>query len=171
MKEKKKLTVRQKQQRYNIGSKLCLGGEYVSIITPFLVLIGVNYQEWFCNDSGWKVGIGFTIAMVMTALATTLITKKKEDQSITNGFIALVLGWYAVAFIMMLLQSIIYSIGQIMLITGIGMIGALGLNIESNILKKKSDTYKEVLGDTERDLLKEKAKKELEEEQSQEPVD
>jgi len=164
-KTKKKLTVKQKQKRYSVLSKVCFGAEYVSIATPFAVLCGVNYETWFCNDSGWKVGIGMSIAIALTTLATALITKKKEDSKITNGFIALCLGWYAVGFILMLLQSVIHDIAQIMFITGIGMVGACGLNIESNILNEKSNTLKEIIGETEKDAFKEQAKKEYEAEQ------
>lgn len=165
-KTKKKLTIKQKQKRYNTLSKVCLGGQYLSIITPFIILGAVNFESWFMNDSGWRVGVGGAIALALMSIATALITKKKEDESkITNGYIYLVITWYAIGFILVLLESVLHDIAQIMFIGGTGLLGALGLNIEGNILKEKSNTLKEIIGETEKDAFREQAKKEYEAEQ------
>jgi len=163
-KTKKPLTVKQKQQRYRRLQYTCVGGELVSVLTPFITLGALNYDKWFMTVDGWKVGIGGGLALALMGIAVLLFTKKKEDKSITNGWITLIIGWFAVAFIFVLLNSIIHEIATIMLWGGLGLIGAFGLDLESQNLKKKADTLKEVLKDVEKDTFKEEAKRELEKE-------
>lgn len=165
MANKKNLTVRQKQKKYARLSKLLFASEYVAIVTPFIILGAINFQDWFIQESGWKVGIGASISLALITIITTLITKKKEEASITNGFVSLVLGWYATAFCLVLLQSILHDIAQIMLIGGTGMIAACGLNVLSNDYKNKANTLKEIIGEAEKDTFKEQAKKEFEKEE------
>jgi len=172
-KQKKKLTVKEQQKRYRTLQFTCRGGEVVSILTPFITLGIVNYEKWFTTSEGWKVGLGGALALALMGLAVFLFTKKKESEkgAITNGWITMVVGWFAVAFIFVLLQSIMDQIATIMLFGGLGLLGAAGLDIEGNSLKKKANTLKEVLGTVEKDTLKEQAEKELKEEQEQEEYD
>jgi hypothetical protein len=163
-KEKKQLTVKQKQKRYRTYQYLTFGGEFVSVLTPFIVMGAINYQEWFKVEEGWKVGLGGALALALMGIATFLFAKKKENKEITDGFITFIIGWFAVAFILKLLGSILDQIFEIMMFGGIGILGALGLDIWSKDYKKKADTYKEVLGEVKADTLKEQAKKELEKE-------
>lgn len=161
-KKKKQLTVKQQQKRYRTYQYLTFGGEFLSVLTPFIVMGAINYQEWFMVEEGWKVGLGGALALALMGIATFLLTKKKENKELTDGFITFLIGWFMVAFIFKLLSSIMDQIFQIMLFGGIGILGAFGLDIWSKDFKKKADTYKEVLGEVKTDTLKEKARKELE---------
>lgn len=163
-KEKKQLTVKQQQKRYRTYQYLTFGGEFVSVLTPFVVMGAINYQEWFMVEEGWKIGLGGALALALMGIAIFLLTKKKENKELTDGFITFLIGWFMVAFIFKLLSSIMDQIFQIMMFGGIGILGAFGLDIWSKDFKKKADTYKEVLGEVKTDTLKEKAKKELEKE-------
>lgn len=153
---KKKLTVVQKKNKYRTLQYSTFVGEFVSILTPFIVMGAVNAKEWFYNEEGWKVGLGGTLALALMGIAVFMVTKKKEDDKITNGYITLVVGWFAVAFIFMLLASIMEQITTIMFFGGLGLLGAFGLDMTSKNFKKKADQYKEI-------ILKGKQKK-LEEE-------
>lgn len=160
-KEKKQLTVKQKQKRYRTFQYLTFGGEFLSILTPFITMGAINYEQWFTTEEGWKVGLGGALALALMGLAVFLVAKNKEDDKKTSGYITLIVGWFAVAFIFMLLASIMEQISTIMLFGGLGLLGAFGLDLSSKSFKKKADTYKEVLGEVDTDSIKEQAKKEL----------
>ena len=153
---KKKLTIVQKKNKYRSLQYTTFVGEFVSILTPFIIMGIANYDEWFTTEEGWKVGLGGTLALALMGIAVFLVTKKKEDEKITGGYITLVVGWFAVAFIFMLLASIMEQITTIMMFGGLGLLGAFGLDMVSKNFKAKADQYKET-------ILKGKQKK-LEEE-------
>lgn len=163
-KAKKSLTVKQKQKRARTYQYLTFGGEFVSVLTPFITLGIVNYSEWFTTEEGWRIGIGGALALAIMGIAIFLLTKKKENKELTDGFITFIIGWFMVAFVFKLLSSIMDQIFTIMMFGGIGILGAFGLDIWSKDFKKKADTYKEVLKEVKEDTLKEQARKELEQE-------
>ena len=88
-------------------------------------------------------------------IAVFMVTKKKEDDKITNGYIALVVGWFAVAFIFMLLASIMEQITTIMMFGGLGLLGAFGLDMTSKNFKSKADKYKEVINKAKEKVIEE----------------
>lgn len=142
----KKLTATKKRNRYRLISRASFGGEFVSIATPYVVMGAINYEEWFKGTEGWKVGLGGSIALALMGLCVFLITKKKEDtDSKTGGYITLLLGWLAVAFVFLLLANIMHQIASIMFFGAIGIAGALGLEIVSKTYKDKADLYTQAL--------------------------
>lgn len=158
-------TARQKQKKYRVLQYTCLGGEFISVLTPFVVLGIVNADKWFKTSDGWKVGLGGTLALALMGIAIFLVTQKKEKESkVTNGWITLIVGWFMVAFIFMLLTNIMDQITTIMLFGGIGLCAAFGLDLTSKSFQAKADLYKEALGDVEKDNLKQKIQQEVEEE-------
>lgn len=174
-KEKKPLTTKQKQTRYRVAQYSFFGGEFVSILTPFVAMGIANFDEWFQNESGWKVGLGGTLALALLGLAVFLVGKKKEDEKITGGYITLILGWFAVAFIFLLLANIMDQIATIMFFGGLGLLGAFGLDLTSKEFKKKADMYKEarkkVLGEVLEDNIRAEIENEVEKEKKKVEVD
>lgn len=164
-KEKKPLTAAQTKNKYRAFQYLFTCGEVVSIIAPFITLGIVYGEQWFTSEEGWKIGLGGALALGLCGIAVWMFTAKKEKESkITNGWITLIVGWFAVAFIFVLLQSIMAQISSIMLWGGLGLLGAFGLdNFGAKRFKLKADMYKEVLGDVKKDTLKEKIAQEIEE--------
>ena len=114
-KPKKVITTAQLKKRYRAIQCSAFAGQFVSTVAPFGILAIVNADEWFYVENGWTVGIGFTLALALTTIATLLVSKKKEDSTITNGFISLIVGWFAVAFIFILLANIMDQIANIMI--------------------------------------------------------
>lgn len=164
-KNKGELSVSQKQKKYRVLQYTCLGGEFVSIITPFVVMGIVNQDKWFKSEEGWKVGLGGTLALALMGIALFLVSKKKDEESkLTNGWIAFIIGWFMVAFIFVLLTNIMDQIATIMLFGGIGICGACGLDLTSKSFKAKADLYKEYIGDVKKETLKEQIQREVEEE-------
>lgn len=158
---KKQLTAKQKQTKYRALQYTTFASEFLSILTPFIVLGCVNAKEWFYNEEGWKVGLGGTLALALMGIAVFLVTKKKEDDKITGGYITLVVGWFAVAFIFMLLADIMSQITTIMFFGGLGLLGAFGLDLTSKNFKAKADAYKETIKKAKENVIKEEVESEL----------
>lgn len=166
MKEKKALTIKQKKNRARATQFALFGGEFLSVATPFAIMAGVNANEWFINNpEPWKLGLGGALGLALMSLAVLLVSKMKEDKSITGGYVALVVGWYAVAFIFLLLARIMNEIYTIMFYGGFGLLGAFGLDIGSKYFKKQADDYKEAIASGKKELNKEQAIKEIKREE------
>ena len=164
MKAKNSVNTKDKERRYRALRYTFFGGEFLSILAPFVTMGIINFDEWFMTEEGWKVGLGGTLALALLGLAVFLFTKKKEDDKITNGYITLILGWFAVTFIFVLLSSLMEQISTIMFFGGLGLLGAFGLDLGSKDMKKKADLYKEVRAEVYKDTLKDDIKREVEEE-------
>ena len=162
MAEKKELTIKQKYRKYRTIQYSLVGGEYVSTLLPYGIMAIVNREEWFVmNPEPWKVGLGGAIGMVLLALAMFLITKKRDNEKLTNGMIALLIGWYAITFVFFLLAQINMEIYKIMAYGGFGLVGALGLDIGSKNFEKKADSMKQAMTNAQTNLDTEQATKEI----------
>lgn len=160
-KTKKQLTATQQKNKYRALQYTTFVGEFVSILTPFIIMGCVNAKEWFYNEDGWKVGLGGTLALALMGIAVFIVTKKKEDDKITSGYITLVVGWFAVAFVFMLLASIMEQITTIMLFGGLGLLGAFGLDMTSKNFKAKADLYNKAILKAKENVLKEKVEEQV----------
>lgn len=150
-------TSQQKQTQYRALQYTFFGAEFVSAFAPFIGLGIANFDEWFVNESGWKIGLGGTLAMALLGIILFMLGKKKEDESkITNGFVTLIAGWFLVALIFWLFEMILTQIVMIMMIGGIGLLGSFGFDMASKEMKKKADLYKEVRAEVYKDDLKAK---------------
>lgn len=162
---KKKLTVKKKQKLYNVGSKCAFAGEFVAIGTPYVVMGAINYEEWFKGTEGWKVGLGGSLALALMGIAVLLVKKNKEDKdSSISGYITLLLGWLAVAFVFLLLANIMHQIASIMFFGAIGIAGALGLDIVSTKAEEKSTLYLNAIKKIRGETIENQVRKEIEEE-------
>ena len=164
--QKKQLTATQLQTKYRALQYTTFVGEFISILTPFIVMGAVNYDEWFTTSEGWKVGLGGSLALALMGIAVFLVTKKREEdkkegEKMTYGFITLIVGWFAVAFVFMLLASIMEQITMIMMFGGLGLLGAFGLDIASQNFKNKADAYKGAIKQAKQDILKERVEQEI----------
>ena len=160
--EKKPLTATQKKNKYRALQYVTFGSEFLSIITPFIAIGIVNHEEWFYQEDGWKIGLGGSLALALIGIAVFLVSKKKEENNkVTNGYISLIVGWFAVAFIFMLLADIMSQMSMIMLFGGIGLCGAFGLDIASKDFKAKADAYKEVIKKAKQNVIQQEVEKDL----------
>lgn len=159
---KKQLTATQKKNKYRALQYLTFGSEFLSIVIPFIAMGIVNHEEWFYNEDGWKIGLGGSLALALMGIAVFLVTKKKEENSkLTNGYISLIVGWFAVAFIFMLLADIMSQMSMIMLFGGIGLCGAFGLDLLSKDFKQKADAYKEVIKKAKQNVVQQEVEQDL----------
>lgn len=142
---KKTKTVKQLKNRYRALQYSTFVGEFISILTPFITLGIINRDEWFTSEEGWKVGLGGALALALMGIAIFLVTSKKENKELTSGYITLIIGWFAVAFVFLLLSSILEQITTIMFYGGLGLLGAFGLDITSKNFKEKANAYESAL--------------------------
>lgn len=161
-KEKKQLTTKQQKRRYTTYKYLLICGEYVSALLPYGIMAIVNREEWFVlNPEPWKVGLGGSIGLVLVALSMFLITKRRDNEKLTNGMIAAVLFWYAVTFVFFLLAQINMEIYKIMSYGGLGLIAALGLEVGSKYFDKKAKDLGKAMEQAQTNLQTEQATKEI----------
>lgn len=157
----KEKTVVQTKNKYRLIQYSSFGGELLSILAPYITLGIINFDEWFANDNGWKVGLGGSLALAILGIAVFLFSKKKENEEITGGYISLILGWFAVAFIFFLLASIMDQIATIMFFGGLGLCGGFGLDLVSKKYKQKADEITEIIKEVEKDTTKETYRQQL----------
>ena len=162
-KAKKELTATQTKNKYRALQYTFVGCEFLSIITPYVVIGAVNFDEYFVyNAEGWKVGTGGTIALALMGFAVFAIGKKKDEASKhTNGFVTLGLLWLAIGFLFFMLSSILGDMAMIMVCGSAGIFGALGLNIASESMKKKADLYQTAINEANKDSIKNKVQSEI----------
>ena len=159
----KKTTAKKQQIKYRALQYSTFASEFLALFTPFLIMGIVNRDEWFPDvESGMKIGFGGALAMIALGIAVFLVSKNKEKKSVTDGYIALIIGWFVTALIFVLLAEIIEQIAVIMLYGGIGLCSAFGLDMFSKDFKNKADLYKEAIKDAKKETIKEQAKKEIE---------
>ena len=164
-KQKKPLTIKQKRNKCRAIQYSTFAGQYAAIVTPYAALTAINWDRWFMsNAEGWKIGLGGSIAIVLVSVAVFLVSKNKENDAKTSGYIALILGWLLVGFIFKLMAQIMLEIADIMFITSTGLIGAFGLDQASKAAKKKADRHQKSLIDANEELDKEQAREEIEKE-------
>lgn len=162
MKKKKELTIKQQKNRYRAIQYSMYATQYVALTAPYAALMAVNWDKWFMtNPESWKVGLGGTIALALMSLAVFLVTNMKKQNKEVNGYVALIVGWFAAGFIFKLLGMIMLEIADIMFITGSGLIAAFGLDVGSQSAKKKADKKKQAMVDAEAEIDKEQAKAEM----------
>ena len=161
-KEKKELTIKQQRRRYKAYSYGLVASEYVATALPYGIMAIVNREEWFIyNPEPWKVGLGGAIGLVLLSLAMFLITKKRDNEKLTNGMVALLIGWYAVTFVFFLLAQINMEIYKIMAYGGLGLMAALGLDVGSKYFDKKATELDVAMAKAEENLKTEKATQEI----------
>ena len=162
MENKKELTIKQKYSRSKKIQYALSGSKYIATTLPYGIMAIVNRDEWFTyNPDSWKVGLGGAIGITLLALSMFLITKKRDNEKLTNGMIALVIGWYAITFVFFLLAQINMEIYKIMAYGGFGLLGALGLDVGSKQFEKKAVNYNKAMTNAQEQLNTEQATKEI----------
>ena len=160
---KKQMTLTQKKNKYRALQYTTFVGKYIALMTPFVVMGIVNADDWFYVDGGWKVGLGGTLALALLGIIMSLVTKDDAKRSESMSKIALVVGWIAATFVMILLEDILNQIATIMIFGSIGLIAAVGIDFASKDFKNKAEEYKTTIKEGKKEMLKEQYKQENQE--------
>lgn len=159
---KKNLTLKQQKNRKRVAQYALFTSQFIALPIPFVAMGIVNREEWFVNNpNSWQIGLGGGLAIALMSIMMLLVSAKKENKELTGGYIALVIGWYAFAFVAMLLSQIMYEIYKIMMIGGSGMIAGFGLDQGSKYFKKQADEDKFALAEARKQNKIEQAKEEM----------
>lgn len=156
MAKKKTLTELQKKNKYNRISKMTCLLQYLSMVSPYIAIGIINYDEYFVQYNGVKVSISFLLAMVVMGLTVYGTTNDKFKDTTWS----LMIKFLVLSFICFMLGSLISDLALIFLCGAIGLAGTGTLNKVSQNYKKKADLIKEVQAEVQREQLKEKIKKE-----------
>lgn len=168
---KKELTTKQKKNKYRTLQYVSRVSEFTVIPIPYAILAIINRDEWFAQADGWKIGLGGSLAIALMTIATFLVTKQKESESkLTDGYVSLILGWIATAFIFTLLADIMNQIANIMWFGAIGLAAAFGLDLVSKSMRKKADHYKIAIEEANKQLDNEQAIEEVKQERESKKV-
>ena len=156
---KKELTPTQKKKRYKRISRLCVGGEFVSTLAPFVAMAIANRDTWFVEIEGWRMSLASFLALAVMGIAIWLITKKKMSMS----YATLLVGWFTATWIVILIGKIVNDLGMIMAYGFIGLCGAAGLEIGNKQATKKAEKIQKAIDRAEEDMEVDAYKQELEE--------
>lgn len=172
-KQKKPLTTEEKIKRNRLLRYGSYGGIGLSLITPFIIMGAVNFNDWFIETGeGWKIGLGGALGLAVMGMAVFLVTQNKEKENkMTSGWITLIVGWFTVAFIFKLLGAILEEMFIIMLFGGIGICAAFGFDITGKKCKNEADKLESAKKKVEQEELEEKIRAEKKEQKEKDKVE
>lgn len=131
----KDLTPVEKHVRLRNQGYTCLAMKWVSILSPYLIIGIVNFEEYFQEANGIKMSLGCILAAIVAGIA--IANETKENKKI-NGLV----GWTVAFALTILFQSILQDL---VLIVGCGLVGQLvgkGFEIGSEVQLEKANLYK-----------------------------
>jgi FtsH-binding integral membrane protein len=129
------LSPAEKHIRFRNQGYTCLAMKWVSILSPYLIIGIVNFEEYFVESNGVKMSIGCVLAMIVAGIS--IANETKENKKI-NGIV----GW-AIAFALAIFFQAILQ--DLVLILGCGLAGQIvgaGFELGSNVQLEKADLYK-----------------------------
>ena len=119
-KKKKQRTIKQQANHYRNIKFGCIGGEFLSAVTPLVTIALVNKDKYFVDFEGTKIGIGMFMALAFMGFSIWAITKKKLE----NTMISLIIKLAIWAFIVTMIENILHDLALILWMTVIGLVGA-----------------------------------------------
>lgn len=129
------LTSVEKYKRLRNQGYTCIGLKWFSILSPYLIIGIVNFEQYFTEAEGVKMSLGCILAMIVVGIS--IANETKENTKI-NGIVT-----WAIAFAFAILfQSIL---NDLVLILGCGLAGQLvgaGFELGSEMQLEKADLYK-----------------------------
>lgn len=129
------LTPVEKYKRLRNQGYTCLAMKWVSILSPYLIIGAVNFEDYFQEANGIKMSMGCILAAIVAGIA---ISNETKDNKKINGIVGWVIAFALVYFFQSILQDLL-------LIVGCGLIGQLvgaGFEIGADSQLEKADIYK-----------------------------
>lgn len=160
-KEKKEKTVKQQIKAYRIRQYSLFGGEFLVALAPYITIGAINFEDYFYQESGWKVGIGFTLSLAVMGFVVFAMSKGKlKDYGYRGSLVSIAIILFIVGVIAWLFASILNDLAMICFYGALGVVGAFGLDIASADQKNKADELKKAYDEFVKDSTKEQVKKE-----------
>ena len=132
-----KTTDEYKYKRAKKWKILSLCEEWISILSPFCIMLAVRWNEWIKTDNDkYSIASGLVLAFIMTAFA--IYRKFKSEMKL--GYLFMIVGWWMTALCLMFLNNLVADIVEIMIYTGVGLLvsiaGKFGEGYYSQVIKK-----------------------------------
>lgn len=132
------LTSIEKYKRLKRQGNTCVAMKWTAILSPYLTIGIINFDQYFVEANGVKMSMGCILALIVAGVAISNETKENKK---VNGLV----GW-AIAFALIyLFQSILQDL---LLIVGCGFVGQLvgaGFEIGGDIQLEKANLYKKAI--------------------------
>ena len=129
------LTPVEKYSRLRKQGYTCVAMKWVSILSPYLTIGIINFEDYFVQANGVKMSMGCILALIVAGIAI-----KNETQE--NKKISGIVGWALAFALIYLFQSILQDL---LLIVGCGFVGQLvgaGFEVGADTQLEKADLYK-----------------------------
>lgn len=142
VKKKHEVTTVQHLHRWKAADFAIRSGMFVCPTIPFGVIIGINWSDWFGENSnastGWSIGMGF--AMLLCSFIATIIGVYKKDEILKEKispllYMAILLAFWGFAFKM--LASIMNEFGNYFLYFAASILGSFGCAETSQLWSSK----------------------------------
>ena len=153
----KEKTPTQLRRKYKTLSNVCFGGEFVSVMAPFVGVGIANFESYFVEYDGFKMSIACFMALALMGLAVTMVASKKFE----NSYVVMIMRWATVAVIVTLMGKIVNDLASIMWWGLTGLLGAYGLDIGSKKLKRKAEKIQKGIDRAEEEMTAEAYKEEV----------
>ncbi len=164
-KKEYKKTNEYKFKRSKVMKILSICEEWISILSPFCVMLGINWNNWIkTNEDKYSIALGLVLALIMTAFAIY----KKFKSEMKLGYLFWIVGWWVATLCLLFLNKLIQDLVYIMIYTGIGLlvslIGKYGENYYTALMKqyapeaKNKNTNSKLRSEAFKDLLRKKGK-------------
>ena len=134
-KEKKEVTTLQHLRRWKAANTAIRAGMYLCPVVPTGIVMGLNWQEWFCKDAsqGWSIGIGFS--MLLVAFLSAIVGMVKKDDVLRQklgGFLYLAVLFAVIGVSLKLLSNILGELGNYFLYIAASLLGSVGCSTLSD---------------------------------------
>ena len=95
--------------KYRVLQWTLFGSEFISILTPFVVIGAVKFDEFFVNNpEGWKITLGGTICLAVCGLCVLLTTRAKEKELQMNPLVSLMIVFGIISLLSFLFANILF---------------------------------------------------------------
>ena len=157
-KAKKELTVKQRYNRLLVGKWSFFASKYLTILTPYIIIFSINFEQYFMSAEGWKVSLGASMAFMMMGIAMIKTAKKDSKKLIPNSSdsITFMLGWAIAMAIFYFLSSILLDIAMIMFYGLLGLIGGFGFDRAYSEFNRRALLFRDAMEKNEIDKMLEK---------------
>lgn len=162
-KAKKELTVKQRYHRLLVGKWSLFAGKYLAILTPYIIIFSINFEQYFMSADGWKVSLGASMAFMMLGIAMLKTAKKDAKKLVptSSDSITFMLGWAIAMAIFYFLSSILLDIAMIMFYGLLGLVGGFGFDRAYSEFNRRAMLFRDSMEKNEIDkMLKKEAVKE-----------
>ena len=147
-KARKEVTTVQHMRRWKASFVAMRVGMYACPAVPTAVVMGINWNDWFCTtaEKGWSLGIGF--AMLLGVFFAAVMAVAHKDEVLKNKlgpFLGLAIAFAVIGFACKLLAAIWNEIGNYFLYVALSLLGTFVLDMTSSKLAApKVAFYKEL---------------------------